>query len=41
MTQKFEIANVLWDTGLDFDKSVVSVLKFDSDDKFSEFVFRL
>lgn len=38
MTQKFQIANVLWDNGLEFDKSVVNVLKFDDEEKFDEFV---
>jgi putative nucleotidyltransferase with HDIG domain len=38
MTQKFEVANVLWDTGLEFDKSVINVLKFDGEEKFNEFV---
>ncbi len=38
MTQEFEVANVLWDKGLEFDKTIGSVLKFESDDKFKEFV---
>lgn len=38
MTQKFKIADVHWDEGLEFDKSVVSVLKFENEEKFIEFV---
>jgi len=38
MTQKFKIGDVHWDNGLEFDKSIVNVLKFDSEDKFYEFV---
>ena len=38
MTQKFEVANVFWDKGLEFDKTIESVLKFESDEKFNEFV---
>jgi len=38
MTQKFKVANVLWDDGLQFDKTIANVLKFESDEKFNEFV---
>jgi HD-like signal output (HDOD) protein len=38
MTQRFGIANVLWDEGLEFDKSICNVLKFDTEEKFEEFV---
>ncbi len=38
MTQEFEVTNVLWDKGLEFDKTIESVLKFESEEKFKEFV---
>ncbi len=38
MTQEFGVANVLWDEGLEFDKTIGSVLKFDSDEAFKDFV---
>lgn len=38
MTQEFEVANVIWDKGLEFDQTIGSVLKFDSDEKLNEFV---
>ncbi|MBU0475214.1 MAG: HDOD domain-containing protein [Bacteroidetes bacterium] len=38
MTQKFKIADVHWDEGLEFDKSVVNVLKFENEEKFIDFV---
>ncbi len=38
MTQEFEVTNVLWDKGLEFDKTIENVLKFESEEKFKEFV---
>ncbi len=38
MTQKFGVASVLWDDGIEFDKTIANVLKFESEEKFNEFV---
>ncbi len=38
MTQEFQVTDVLWDKGLEFDKTIGNVLKFESEDKFKEFV---
>lgn len=38
MTQEFGIANVMWDEGLEFDKTIGKVLKFENEEQFKEFV---
>jgi len=38
MTQKFEVANTIWDEGLTLEKTIINVLKFENEDNFNEFV---
>lgn len=38
MTQEFKVANVFWDDGLEFDKTINNVLNIENEDKFKEFI---
>ncbi len=38
MTQKFEVANTLWDKGLEVDDTIIKILKFENEERFVEFV---
>jgi len=38
LTQKFKVANTIWDEGLELDKTIINVLKFENEDKFNEFI---
>jgi HD-like signal output (HDOD) protein len=38
MTQEFKVADVFWDEGLEFDKTISNVLNLENEDKFKEFV---
>jgi HD-like signal output (HDOD) protein len=38
MTQKFLVADTFWDKGLEIDKTIINILKFDNEERFTEFV---